>query len=70
MERKYQHGLHANELVLLAYYIAAINIEATYHSLAGGEYLPFEGICLTDTFQRQPRQNKRCILPLSPAQCA
>ena len=51
LERKYRHELHANDLVLLAYYIAAINIEATYHSLAGGEYLPFEGICLTDTFQ-------------------
>ena len=51
MERKYRHELHANELVLLAYYIAAINIEASYHALVGGEYLPFEGICLTDTFQ-------------------
>ena len=51
LERKYRHELHANELVLLAYYIAAINIEASYHTLAGGEYLPFEGICLTDTFQ-------------------
>ena len=51
LEHKYRHGLHANELVLLAYYIAAINIEATYHSLTGGEYLPFESICLTDTFQ-------------------
>lgn len=48
---KYQHELHANELVLLAYYIAAINIEATYHELAGGDYVPFEGILLTDTFQ-------------------
>jgi predicted helicase len=36
---------------LLAYYIAAINIEATYHGLAGGDYVPFEGILLTDTFQ-------------------
>lgn len=51
MEHKYQNEIHANELVLLAYYIAAINIEAAYHDLAGGEYLPFEGICLTDTFQ-------------------
>lgn len=48
---KYKHEIHANELVLLAYYIAAINIEATYHDLAGGSYTPFEGICLTDTFQ-------------------
>ena len=48
---KYKHEIHANEIVLLAYYIAAINIEAVYHSLAGGEYEPFAGICLTDTFQ-------------------
>lgn len=47
---KYQYELHANEIVLLAYYIAAINIENTYHSLMG-EYRPFEGIVLTDTFQ-------------------
>ena len=43
--------LHANELVLLAYYIASINIEAVYHAIVGGEYRAFEGICLTDTFQ-------------------
>ena len=51
LAHKYKHELHANELVLLAYYIAAINIEATYHELAGGDYVPFEGILLTDTFQ-------------------
>ncbi|PJK09725.1 damage-inducible protein [Lysobacteraceae bacterium NML120232] len=51
LTHKYQHEIHANELVLLAYYIAAINIESTYHALAGGGYQPFEGICLTDTFQ-------------------
>ncbi|WP_345777350.1 type ISP restriction/modification enzyme [Lysobacter sp. MMG2] len=51
LPHKYKHEIHANELVLLAYYIAAINIEATYHSIAGGDYVPFEGICLTDTFQ-------------------
>lgn len=48
---KYKHEIHANEIVLLAYYIAAINIESVYHGLAGGDYLPFDGICLTDTFQ-------------------
>ncbi len=48
---KYQNEIHANEIVLLAYYIAAINIEAVYHSLSGGDYQPFGGICLTDTFQ-------------------
>lgn len=54
---KYKHEIHANEIVLLAYYIAAINIEAVYHSLLAkhdgkpAKYQPFEGICLTDTFQ-------------------
>lgn len=55
LEHKYKHELHANEIVLLAYYIAAINIEETFHGLleAKGkdDYLTFEGICLTDTFQ-------------------
>lgn len=51
LQSKYQGQIHANEIVLLAYYIAAINIEAVYHSIVGGEYQPFEGICLTDTFQ-------------------
>ncbi|MBE3010885.1 DEAD/DEAH box helicase [Microbispora sp. NEAU-D428] len=49
--RKYTNELHANEILLLAYYIAAINIEATYHGIAGGDYIPFNGIVLTDTFQ-------------------
>ncbi len=51
LRKKYQGEIHANEIVLLAYYIAAVNIEAVYHSVVGGEYVPFEGICLTDTFQ-------------------
>lgn len=51
LQRKYRGEIHANEIVLLAYYIAAINIEAVYHSIVGGDYVPFEGICLTDTFQ-------------------
>lgn len=49
--RKYTSELHANEIILLAYYIAAINIEATFHGIHGGEYKPFNGIVLTDTFQ-------------------
>ena len=51
LERKYRKEIHCNELVLLAYYIAAINIETVFHAVSGrDEYLPFEGICLTDTF--------------------
>lgn len=63
LARKYANELHANEILLMAYYIAAINIEATFHGLRREEaaengfdpeqvgYEPFEGIVLTDTFQ-------------------
>lgn len=51
--RKYTREIHCNEIVLLAYYIASINIENVFHDLMGNEaiYQTFEGICLTDTFQ-------------------
>lgn len=59
LERKYKHELHANEIVLLAYYIAAINIENAYHDatpdpddgIGKSKYTPYDGIVLTDTFQ-------------------
>ncbi|HET8736311.1 MAG TPA: type ISP restriction/modification enzyme, partial [Pricia sp.] len=53
LPRKYESELHANEIVLLAYYIADVNIENAYHEVMGnqGDYVPFDGICLTDTFQ-------------------
>ncbi|MCK5062264.1 helicase, partial [Candidatus Parcubacteria bacterium] len=53
LKRKYLGEIHANEIVLLAYYIAAVNIENVYHSLLSDtqEYQSFDGICLTDTFQ-------------------
>jgi len=54
---KYANEIHANEIVLLAYYIAAINIEAVYHDIVGGAYQPFNGICLTDTFQLYEKED-------------
>ena len=52
LERKYKKEIFANEIVLLAYYIATVNIENIYHDLNNEtEYKEFEGICLTDTFQ-------------------
>lgn len=60
LARKYASELHANEILLLAYYIAAINIETTFHDLQAEahdvelqaeDYEPFSGIVLTDTFQ-------------------
>lgn len=51
LERKYRKELFANEITLLAYYIAAVNIENTYSRITGSEsYVPFENILLTDTF--------------------
>ena len=54
--RKYTKELHANEIVLLAYYIAAINIEQAFHyrrqqKESGYGYSSFEGMVLTDSFQ-------------------
>ena len=52
LARKYHQELHANEIVLLAYYIAAIHIEEAFHGRDGPDsaYQPFDGIVLTDTF--------------------
>ncbi|MCZ2159245.1 damage-inducible protein, partial [Bartonella sp. 220] len=57
MEYKYRYDIHANEIVLLAYYIAAINIEATYHGLTKSNYISFKHIGLTDTFQMVEKQD-------------
>ena len=58
--RKYTSEIHCNEIVLLAYYIADVNIEAVFHDLTKRtEYLPYDGICLTDTFQlAEPIKNE------------
>ena len=48
---KYRNEIHCNEIMLLAYYIASINIEHAFHSRIGGEYESFPGAVLTDTFQ-------------------
>lgn len=57
LERKYRFEIHCNEIVLLAYYVADVNIEAVYHELSGSEtYIPFDNICLTDTFQMDERK--------------
>lgn len=57
--RKFTQELHANEIILLSYYIAAINIESTFDEINGDEqgYVPFEGIVLTDTFESTEGEN-------------
>ena len=71
LEHKYRHEIHANEIVLLAYYIAAVNIETVYHELVQGAfkrdapYEPFTGILLADTFQMY-EQDRDMIADLMP----
>jgi predicted helicase len=56
IEQKYRNELHCNEVMLLPYYIASMNIEHAYLDLTN-KYEPFEGICLVDTFElAEPKQ--------------
>ena len=62
LPRKFKEELHANEILLLPYYVASINIEEAYHSRMGGRYKQFPGITLTDTFNIY--EEKDNVLPL------
>ncbi len=58
LEEKYRYELHCNEVMLLPYYIASLNIEQEYFQRTGA-YLPFEGITLADTFELlEPEQGE------------
>ena len=50
LAKKYTTELHCNEVMLLPYYIASMNIEHEFYE-AIGRYQPFGGICLVDTFE-------------------
>ena len=50
LKHKYQNEVHCNEVMLLPYYIASLNIEQEYYERTQ-QYLPFEGIALADTFE-------------------
>jgi len=50
LKYKYEHDIFCNEIMLLAYYIASLNIEHEYYARMQ-EYKPFEGICFTDTLE-------------------
>ncbi len=47
-QRKYARELFCNEIMLLPYYIASLNVEHAYYELTN-EYAPFEGVCFVDT---------------------
>ena len=65
LERKYSDELHANEIVLLAYYIAAVNIEEVFRGRRGADsgYEPFKGIVLTDTFNLNKEGEPPTLFP-------
>lgn len=48
LEHKYQHELHANEVAILPYYVANLNIESTYAAITG-QYAEFPSLCFVDT---------------------
>ncbi len=50
LKHKYLNELHCNEVSLLPYYVASMNIEHAYYERTK-QYEPFEGICLVDTFE-------------------
>ena len=50
LEDKYATELHCNEVLLLPYYIASLNIEHLFDAVTG-HYQLFEGICFVDTFE-------------------
>ena len=58
LPQKYREELHCNELMLLPYYVASMNIEHAYWE-ATGQYEPFEEVCLVDTFETAPNGRPR-----------
>jgi len=48
LKHKYREELHANEVAILPYYVANLNIEATYAAISG-EYLEYPNLCFVDT---------------------
>ena len=55
LEHKYRHEIHANEVAILPYYIANLNIEYTYKERTG-QYLEFPNLCFVDTLDNMDWQ--------------
>src|SRR3989440_2694524 len=55
LARKYENDLFCNEIMLLPYYIASLNIEHAYYERTG-EYKSFEGIAFADTLNLEVQQ--------------
>ena len=56
LTKKYEQDIYANEIMLLAYYVATVNIETTFKNRCkSNRDIPFEGINYTDTFTHNPK---------------
>ena len=69
LERKYTADppeLQCNEVMLLPYYIASMNIEQEFYT-ATNRYLPYQGICLVDTFEMIEDQQLQLLTPANTA---
>ncbi len=58
LRHKYAEELHANEVGILPYYVANLNIEATYSAIMG-RYDEFKGLCLVDTLDNTSGLGRR-----------
>ncbi|AQT45517.1 Methyltransferase domain-containing protein [Bartonella apihabitans] len=61
LERVYKNDLHANEVVLLAYFIAKLNIETAYQVKNGTFYRAFSGVHFCDTFVTSEKDKSRLV---------
>lgn len=65
VKRKFENELHSNEIVLLAYYVATVNIESAFRARGNTDFVSFPGMVLTDTFQMTESDDlvDRVVLP-------
>ena len=66
LRHKYEHELHCNEVMLMPYYVASMNLEHEYYELTG-EYRPFEGMCFVDTFELAEERQLPLFIPENSA---
>src|SRR5439155_22965640 len=57
LPHKYRDELHCNEVMLMPYYVASMNLEHAFYE-ATGRYEPFPGICLVDTFETAEKEQR------------
>ena len=63
LPRKFKNEIHANDILLLPYYVASINIEEAYYSRMGGQYTPLPTITLSDIFNRNEKEKQLSLFP-------